>query len=138
MGWRPSLWFSTRGPHVREGLPSEQWTAEAATMSGTATDSICPINGQLKQPPAGHAQSPVTAVQKLGRSLPTASALPASRRHRGCPAGSAAMIRPYQLGWVLLGVAEEILLELHFLRLAVLVDTTSWLRNPVSGRDRLN
>ena len=37
-----------------------------------------------------------------------------------------------------MGVAEEILLELHFLRLAVLVDPTSWLRNPVSGRDRLN
>ena len=49
---------------------------------------------------------------------------------------------------VLLGVAEVILLELHnderdlglhhFPRLGVLVDPPSWLRNPVSGRDRLN
>ena len=49
---------------------------------------------------------------------------------------------------VRLGVAEVILLELHnderdlglhhFPRLGVLVDPPSWLRNPVSGRDRLN
>ena len=49
---------------------------------------------------------------------------------------------------VLWGIAEVVLLELHnderdlglqhFPRLGVLVDPPSWLRNPVSGRDRLN
>ena len=57
------------------------------------------------------------------------------------------MIRPYQWGYFW-GGAEVILLELHnderdlglhhFPRLGVLVDPPSWLRNPVSGRDRLN
>ena len=94
-----------------------------------------------------------------GRSLPTASALPASRRNRGRPAGSEirslALIceleHPTRSGRTLeyfWGVAEVILLELHnderdlglhhFPRLGVLVDPSSWLRNPVSGRDRLN
>ena len=46
-------------------------------MSGTAHASVALIpellsresNGQLKQPPAGHAQSSVTAVQKLFHTL---------------------------------------------------------------------
>ena len=57
------------------------------------------------------------------------------------------MIRPYQWGYFV-AFAEYILLELHnderdlglhhFPRLGVLVDPPSCLRNPVSGRDRLN
>ena len=156
MGWRPSLGFHTCLSHLIH--LSKQWTAEAATMSKqwTAEAATCMLSrqSQLSSCPgmlSRQSQLPrnfATRRAARGRGLPTANALPTSRRNGGCPAGSERRsLAPVPVG-VLLGVAEVILLELHnderdlglhhFPRLGVLVDPPSWLRNPVSGRDRLN
>ena len=67
-------------------------------MSRTAHASVALIpelfsresNGQLKQPPAGHSQSPGTAVQKLCQRKRSSGPWLSSSSHRGCVASVSA------------------------------------------------